>query len=273
MIKGMTGFGSAQVSCGDVRAIIEIKSLNHRYLDLNHYLPIGFGSIENKVRLLIQKNIARGKITVSIKLLEKPTDEVILNKKALDKNMKIIKRLKKEYRLENDLSMSDILKLPGVLMVKETIINPEKVWPGLEKGIIKALSGLGAMRKSEGKSLTADLNDKLKRMGVQTKKIKSRHDVVLKEKKKKLNIEEFKSYQKSIDVNEETSRLQHYVVQIKALLKQNVSVGKRIDFIAQEMIRETNTIGSKVQDKVVSNAVIALKAKIEKIREQAQNIE
>ena len=106
-----------------------------------------------------------------------------------------------------------------------------------------------------------------------TKKIQKKSKSILKDKKKKLNEEEFRSIQRSSDVNEEITRLLHYIIEISSLLKSKISVGKKIDFIAQEMQRETNTIGSKLQDKVVSNAVIALKSKIEKIREQAQNIE
>ena len=129
------------------------------------------------------------------------------------------------------------------------------------------------MRRSEGRSLAADVANQLKRMTLQTKKIQKKAKFILNEKKKKLTNEEFRSLQRSSDVNEEVTRLLHYIDEIKPLLKGKISVGKKIDFIAQEMQRETNTIGSKLQDKVVSNAVIALKSKIEKIREQAQNIE
>ena len=108
---------------------------------------------------------------------------------------------------------------------------------------------------------------------MQVKTIKLRAHIILKEKKTQLTIEEFNSFQKSSDINEELTRLSHYIEELRLLLKSNVSIGKKIDFVAQEMQRETNTIGSKLQDKIVSNAVIALKSKIEKIREQSQNIE
>ena len=121
--------------------------------------------------------------------------------------------------------------------------------------------------------MAVDVGDKTKRMLLQVKKIRARAAIILKQKKKKLTVEEFKSFQKNIDIEEEITRLSHYIYEVKQLLKSLVPIGKKMDFIAQEMQRETNTIGSKLQDSAVSNAVIALKSKIEKIREQSQNIE
>ena len=273
MIKGMTGFGQAQLSTAKVKALIEIKSVNHRYLDVNYFLPAGFGSVENKIRQIIQQDLQRGRITVSMKITHKEEAEAVLNKNVAEKHIKNINRLKKEFGIKGVLALSDLVKLPGVLEAKETMIVPEELEGALEKSFKKALAGLTNMRMREGRSLAADVSDKLRRMLLQTNKIKQKAKIILAEKKKKLNAEEFRSFQKSSDINEEITRLTHYIDEIKPLLKSNIPVGKKIDFIAQEMQRETNTIGSKLQDKVVSNAVIALKSKIEKIREQAQNIE
>jgi len=273
MIRGMTGFGQAQLSTGKLKAVIEIKSVNQRYLDVNYYLPLGFGSIENKVRQMIQKEIERGRVTVSMKITRKASGEASVNKDVARMHLKNITRLKKEFGIKGDISLSDLVKLPGVLETKELLIDPEALWPAMEKCFLRALRGLVVMRKSEGRSLAADASDKTKRMTVQIKKIQSKAKSILSEKKKKLTVEEFRSFQKGADVSEEITRLIHYIDEIKPLLKSKNSVGKKMDFIAQEMQRETNTIGSKLQDKVVSNAVIALKSKIEKIREQAQNIE
>ena len=163
--------------------------------------------------------------------------------------------------------------MPGAVETKESFLDPEQVWPALEKCLRRSLEGLNHMRSREGLSLAADVADKLKRMGEQIKHIKVRAKVVLKEKQKELSVEEFQSFQKGCDINEEMTRLAHYIDEVRRLLKSATSVGKKIDFIAQEMQRETNTIGSKLQDKTVIQAVVALKSKIEKIREQAQNIE
>jgi len=273
MIRGMTGFGSTQLSRGRVKATIEIKSLNHRYLDLNFYLPIGFGGIEQKVRQVIQRNFERGRVTFSLKITEKPEQSVVLNKDALRTHLRHAGIIRKEFKLKNNLTLADVVKLPGVLGTNEVAIQPDTLWPEIKKGLDKALKSLKAMRLSEGGSLAADISDKLRRMSAQLKRVKARSKIILREKQKHMTSDEFKTFQKGCDVNEETARLQHYIDEIKELIKSKIAVGKKIDFMAQEMQRETNTIGAKLQDGVVSNAVIALKSKIEKIREQAQNIE
>ena len=130
-----------------------------------------------------------------------------------------------------------------------------------------------AMRRREGKALSGDINGQLKRMLLQISRIKNRTSALLKESKSKMTPDEFSSYQKSNDIHEELARLAHYIDEAKMLLKQAEGSGKKMDFIAQEMQRETNTIGSKVQDKEVAAAVIAIKSKVEKIREQSNNVE
>jgi uncharacterized protein (TIGR00255 family) len=273
MIKGMTGYGQSQLKAGKVKALIEIKSVNHRYLDVNYFLPIGFGSVENKMRLLIQKMLNRGRVTVSMKITHKEATRAILNREVARAHMKNINKLKREFGIKGMLSLSDLASLPGVLETKETMVGPEDIKGALDVAFNCALFGLMQMRKREGKSLAADINEQLRRMGMQVKKIQRTAKSILQEQKKTMTAEEFRAVQRGSDVNEEVTRLIHYIDEIKPLLKSTISVGKKIDFIAQEMQRETNTIGSKLQDKIVSNAVISLKSKIEKIREQAQNIE
>lgn len=273
MIKGMTGFGQAQILTGKLKAIVEIKSVNQRYLDINYFLPVGFGSIESKIRQMIQKEIRRGRVTVSMKIIHKEGQTAALNKDVARMHLRNAQRLKKEFGVKGDLSLSDLVRLPGVLEAYESAIEPEALWPSLAKGFERALAGLVHMRIREGRSLAADVHKHLKRMVLQVKKIEHKAASIANEKRKKLNAEEFRSFQRNSDVSEEITRLLHYIDEIKPLLASKLSIGKRIDFIAQEMQRETNTIGSKLQDKIVSNAVIALKSMIEKIREQSQNIE
>lgn len=273
MIMGMTGFGNAQVSFGKIKAIVEIKSVNHRYFDASFYLPIGFASIENKIRQILQQALERGRITVSVKIVEKPVQNIVLNKDAVRQYFKYAQQLKKEFKLDGEMTISDIIRLPGVVEAKEILVEPEELWPALEKGLKKAIQGLVKMRVSEGKSLAVDVGDKLKRMTQQIKTVEMRQQVILKQQKEVLSNDEFVAFQKSTDINEEISRMKHHIEEVRQLIKVSASAGKKMDFIAQEMQRETNTMGSKVQDKVVTNAVISLKSKIEKIREQAQNIE
>lgn len=273
MIKGMTGYGSAPLNCPDVKGIVEVKSLNGRYLDITYYLPIGYASLEEKIRKLCLKFLERGRLTISFKITQKKADEVFLNDHVVGSYLKHAKRLQRQYKLKNDLALSDLLKLQGAFDIKESSIEPDKLWPHLEKSLIQALKGLESMREREGLALSMDIKDKLELMSKQTQLIQKRAKAVLREVRGKMSDEEFQSFQRSNDINEELSRLKHYVSEMKPLLRKGDAIGKRIDFIAQEMQRETNTIGSKLQDKIVSNAVITLKSKIEKIREQAQNIE
>jgi len=181
--------------------------------------------------------------------------------------------LKKDFNLKGDLSIAEMIRLPGVVEVSETTLDPEVMRPAIEKNVLKALKSMEQMREREGRSLFLDLGRQLASMKAEARKIEQRARAILKEKKKTLSMEEMASFQKSNDINEEIARLLHYVDEFKKFLKTSQPTGKKLDFIAQEMQRETNTIGSKVQDKVVSGAVITLKSKIEKIREQAQNIE
>ncbi|MCK5580390.1 MAG: YicC family protein [Candidatus Omnitrophica bacterium] len=273
MIKGMTGFGSVQIVVGKVKGILEMKSQNHRYLDVVYYLPIGFSSVENKIRQVINKEMKRGRVIVFFKIIEKPSSRIMFNKDAVQQYMKHAKTLKKEYGIKDQLRLSDLVKMPGVFEAREIFVSVDEVWPAIEKGLVRATKSLVAMRKREGKSLTVDVVGNLKRMQMQIKKIEQRAKAKLKEKKKKFSPEEFLSCQKSWDINEELARSTHYIDEFRLLLKSQGSVGKKLDFVAQEMQREANTIGSKMQDKVVANAVISIKSKIEKLREQAQNIE
>jgi len=273
MINGMTGFGSTQIKAGKVRGFLEIKSLNHRYFDVVYYLPMGFASIENKLRQMIHKQIKRGRVTVSLKITDKPAPHLVFNSDVVNKYLRYGKSMKKEFALDNNLTLADLLRLPGVVEAHDAFVGPQEVWPAVEKAVSQALKSVVKMRTREGRSLAADIKSVLSRMLMQLSKIKSRLKVLQREQKKKLTPDEFLAYQKSNDINEEVARLTHYIEEFKILLKATVSVGKKMDFVAQEMQRETNTIGSKVQDKIVSNAVISIKSKIEKLREQAQNIE
>ena len=273
MIKGMTGFGVAFFSSGNIKGAVEIKTVNHRYFDLVFYLPLGFSATEDKIRQIVAKAADRGRITIAVKITEKPQVALTFDKNVVREYLKYAKVLKKEYGLVDDLALSDLMRLPGVVEAKESVLDSQGLWPILEKAISRAMNSVNHMRKREGKSLHTDTAGILKLMLKQMTNIRGRGASLLKEKKEIFSNEEFSSYQKSNDVNEEMARLAHYIAEFKLLLGSKTSVGKKLDFVAQEMQRETNTIGSKLQDKIVANAVIALKSKIEKLREQAQNIE
>ncbi len=273
MITGMTGFGSATFVAGKIKGVIEIKSVNHRYLDVAFYLPTGFGVVENKIREMLAKEVARGRVTISVRITDKPGQEVSFKEELIEEYLRHAKSIEKKYKLSNNLTLADLIRMPGIVDVKEVFVEAQEMWPAIEKSFLICLKSLKAMRQREGKSLAADMGDKLKRMSQKLKDIQKRHDLLIKGVQKQSKPEEFASYQKSIDINEELARFNHYIEEMRALLKTAVPVGKKMDFIAQEMQREANTLGSKLQDEMVSNAVIALKSKIEKIREQANNVE
>ncbi len=273
MITGMTGFGAADFNVAKVKGTVEIKTVNHRYLDPAYYLPSGFSSYEERIGKLIARNVKRGRVTVSVKITEKPQVNVTINHDAVKRYMVFGKSLSKQFGVRNDLNVADIMRLPGVVEAKEVFVDAPTLWPGVSKAIEKALSSVVAMRKREGVALRADISGHLSRMQKRLGQIKARALKLLKEKKAVASPEEFASFQKSNDINEELSRLSHHIDEAKSLLSLNQEAGKKLDFIAQEMQRETNTIGSKVQDKDISAIVIALKSKVEKIREQANNVE
>ncbi|MBI3601799.1 MAG: YicC family protein [Candidatus Omnitrophica bacterium] len=273
MISGMTGFGACDLTFGKIKGNVEIKSVNHRYLEASYYLPPGFSSYEDKIQKLMARQIKRGRVTISVRITDKPQMTISLNRVAVKRYADFARALSKELHLKNDLSSAQLLKMPGVVESKETFVQADELWPPLQKALEHALSSVAAMRKKEGRFLATDIHTQLRRMKARIKQIKTRARHLLKDKKTKTTGDEFLSYQKNNDIHEEMSRLSHHIEEVRALLKTSDGAGKKLDFIAQEMQRETNTIGSKVQDKEISAAVIALKAKVEKIREQANNIE
>ena len=273
MIKGMTGFGSAEVRKNATQFTVEIKTVNHRYLDINYYLPMGFTCLEEKIRGILQKELRRGRITLSVRVIHQPKKNIVLDKEAVQTHLKYIHSLCREFRLTNDVTVSGLIHLPGVLSTQDAVVKPKELWPVLEVGIKRALRMVVQVRRREGRSLRMDILEQVRRMDTRARMVEKRLSILKKQKMSILTKDEFGSYQKSVDINEEIARLRHYFREIRKYLGTKEPVGKRIDFIAQEMQREINTIGSKVQDTEISNAVIAVKSKVEKIREQAQNIE
>lgn len=272
MIKGMTGFGQVVFSKGKIKGAVEIKSVNHKYLDVTYYLPNGFGSVESKIKNVLQKEIQRGRVTVSLRFLEKPETTINLHKDIVRTYLSHMNALQKEFKLQGNIGLSDIAHLPGVFESKDFVVTPESIWPDIEKAFARAVKALTDMRKKEGQSIARDMTTQLKQMAANIQHIKARAKAIVDEKKKVMTSDEMMSFQKSNDVNEEIERLGHYVVEVRGLLKKT-EAGKQVDFYAQEMHREINTIGSKIQDKHVSQHVVGIKSLIDKIREQAQNIE
>jgi uncharacterized protein (TIGR00255 family) len=208
-----------------------------------------------------------------MKIVKKQEPRLSFNKSVVRDYLRREKEIKKEFGLQGDLTLSDLIRLPGVVEVHDVEPQAGSLCPAIERGTAKAVNLLIVMRLREGKSIVKDMENQMSRMSLGINTIRAKEKEILAHQKQKITTEEFESFQKGIDINEELSRLSHHIDEVRRLFKQKEAVGKRIDFIAQEMQREANTIGSKLQDKVVSSAVIALKSSIEKLREQAQNIE
>ena len=252
MITGMTGFGAGEITLGKIKGVVEIKTVNHRYLDLAYYLPVGFSSLEDKIQKIIASHIKRGRVTVSVKITDKPQTNITLNQDAVKRYLDFAKNLGTKHHIKNDITVADIMRLPGVVEAKEVYVQAADLWPVLERSLQRAAAGVVVMRRREGKALSSDINGQLKRMLLQISLIKKRTSALLKDSKAKLSSDEFSSYQKSNDIHEELARLAHYIDEARMLLKQAEGAGKKLDFIAQEMQREANTLGSKLQDELVS---------------------
>ena len=237
MTIGMTGFGSCDINAAGIKGMVEIKTVNHRYLDVAFYLPSGFTAFEERINKLIAKNIKRGRVTVSIKITEKPGVAITLNDAAVKRYRDFGKSLAKRFGIKDDLTVADIMRLPGVVEAKEVFVDAAALWPGAEKGLTKAIVSVVGMRRREGKALEADIVGQLMRMNRRIGQIKSRSGALLRAKKQTLSNEEFAAYQKSNDINEEISRLGHHIEEARALLKHGGDVGKKLDFISQEMPR------------------------------------
>ena len=162
MITGMTGFGSGEITLGRVKGIVEIKSVNHRYLDVAFYLPVGFSSLEDKIQKIVAAHIKRDRVTVSVKITERPHTNIILNQEAVKRYLDFASALGKKHHIKNDITVADIMRLPGVVEAKEVFVQPGEIWPILDKSLQKAVAGLVILRRREGKALYADSRPRLK---------------------------------------------------------------------------------------------------------------
>lgn len=273
MMISMTGFGQAQTEKKGERFLVTLKSVNHKYFETMFHLPLGIDYLEANFRSKIQTKIKRGRINIAIVHMNESPDVVVLNEALMAKYFAVMEKTKKKFKLEEPLRATDLISLPGVITSKKDELKLEEREACLKKAMEGALGNLIAMRKREGAALALDLSQRVRRIAahvVSIKKIVARTRV---EKKKSLGQEEFESFLRSTDVSEELTRIDFH---LKSFLKQMKTVepkGKVLDFVGQELQREINTLGAKVQDKHVAYQVIMVKDQIEKIREQVQNVE
>lgn len=288
----MTGFGRGELNKDGKKAFVEIKSVNHRYMDYNIKMSKRFGFLENAIKDHIKKYIKRGKLDIYITYDDETesVNAVKINKPLLEDYLVKLNSISSEYDINNDISISLITKLPDVLSLENQGINEEELWDNLSVALDEALNNLIKMREQEGNSLLEDLLMKLNNMESMVSHIEKRAPFVVSEYKVKLEdrlnqltnskevdeariATEIAIFADRCSIDEELVRLKSHIKQMRETFGIGNSIGRKLDFLAQEMNREANTIASKSNDIVISQSAIDLKGEIEKIREQIQNIE
>ncbi|MBS5430315.1 MAG: YicC family protein [Lachnospiraceae bacterium] len=293
MIKSMTGFGRCEVAEGQRRFVVEMKGVNHRYLDVNIRMPKKLNFFETAIRSLLKQSVQRGKVDIFITYEDLSESQVSLkyNETLAGEYLKYFQQMQETFGLENDVRVSHLSRCPEVLTMEEQAVDEEELWNELKKALSGAISQFVETRSTEGENLKKDLLEKLDDMLMLTEQIEKRSPQIIAEYREKLEtkvkelledtqIEESRiaaevvMFADKICTDEEIVRLRSHIVHMKETLKSDENgIGRKLDFIAQEMNREANTILSKANDLETSNVGIDLKTEIEKVREQIQNIE
>jgi len=292
MVKSMTGFGRCEVSEGDRKMTVEMKSVNHRYLDVTIKMPKKLNYFESAVRSILKEYMQRGKVDVFITYEDLSEAKMALryNKEIAAQYLKYLQQMSEEFGLEQDVKAGALSRYPEVLVMEEVEEDEEELFRMLEQAVRGACEQFVETRTREGENLKRDLNAKLDELLDHVSYVEERSPQIIAEYREKLaekvrellgdaQLEESRVaaevtlYADKICVDEEIVRLKSHIAHTKATLEEKDSVGRKLDFIAQEMNREANTILSKANDLEVSNRAIELKTGIEKVREQIQNIE
>ena len=292
MIKSMTGFGRCEVAEGERKYTVEIKSVNHRYLDVNIKMPKKLNFFESSIRNELKNYAQRGKIDMFITYEDFSESNICIkyNKDIAAEYLGYLKSMAEDFGLDNDIRVSSLSRYPEVFSMEEQTIDEEEIWNGLVKAVRGAAQGFVETRIKEGENLSGDLIAKLDGMLGNVAFIEERSPQIIEEYKKKLyeKVQDFLAevpfdesrlltevtiYADKVCVDEELVRLRSHIETMKQALTDGGSIGRKLDFIAQEMNREANTILSKANDLEISNRGIELKTEIEKVREQIQNIE
>ena len=292
MIKSMTGFGRCEVTEGNRKYTVEIKSVNHRYLDVNIKMPKSLNFFESTIRTLLKEYMERGKVDLYITYEDFSEERFSLkyNEELAGEYLAHLKEMAKKFELEDDIRVSTLSRYPDVFTMEQVEVDEQELWAGLEKAIRGACEQFVESRITEGDHLKADLIAKLDNMLSYVDFIEERSPVIMKDYRERLENKvkellgdkqiddsriatEVTIFADKICVDEETVRLRSHIKSTKTALEAGGSIGRKLDFIAQEMNREANTILSKANDLEISDTGINLKTDIEKVREQIQNIE
>ncbi len=288
----MTGFGRAQEVINNREILVEIKAVNHRYYEFYSRVPRAYGYLDEKLKGFLNGKVSRGKVEVSVSIVnQEGTDAAIeVNRSIASGYVNALKRANEELKLDDDLSLSSIMRLPDIFNVVKTLEDEEGIWADVKKVAGSALDKFIEMRQTEGVKMHDDISLRLDYIEKVVGKIEKRSPEVVNAYRERLysrlneilsdrNIDDSRVlteaciFSEKIAVDEETVRLRSHISQYRSLIESDEPVGRKLDFLTQELNREVNTIGSKGQDLETTQMVVDLKSEIEKIREQVQNIE
>ena len=292
MIKRMTGFGRCEVLKDSRKFTVELKSVNHRYLDVNIRMPKKLNFFETSIRTLLKSYADRGKVDIFITYEDLSQSQVSVkyNAALAAEYLKYLNQMAEEFSLDNDVRVSTLSRYPEVFTMEECSEDEDELWNGLKEALEGAFSQFVEMRTKEGERLKEDILLKLDLLSEQIRFIEERSPQIIAEYRTKLEEKmrelledtqiddnriaaEVILFADKICTDEEVVRLKSHIQHMKETLEESNGIGRKLDFIAQEMNREANTILSKANDLDISNRAISLKTEIEKIREQIQNIE
>lgn len=291
MIKSMTGFGRYEYQTGSKKFTVELKGVNHRYLDVNIRMPKKFNFFETAIRTLLKQYALRGKVDIFITYEDNSESQAALkyNETLAAEYMRYFKQMEESFGIDNDIRVSTLAHCQEVLTMEEKPDDEDALWSGLQMALEGAFAQFVETRTTEGENLKKDILNKLSGMETLVGHVEERSPQIVEEYRKKLEdkihelldvpVDENRMaaevilYADKICTDEETVRLKSHISHMRDTLEETEGIGRKLDFIAQEMNREANTILSKANDLEVSNYAIGLKTEIEKIREQIQNIE
>ena len=292
MVKSMTGYGRSEKVSPTAKCSVEIKSVNHRYLDMSIKLPRKLNMFEADIREVLKDYIQRGKVDVFVSYEDYSKESVNIkyNQEIAAEYMKYFAKMATDFELDDDIRVSTLARMPEVLVSEDENINEDEIWKLVKDVLIEACDAFVVSRIKEGENLRTDLLEKLEAMSKNVAFIEERYPKTIEDYKNRLTtkikevledkqidesriLTEVCIYSDKVCVDEEMVRLKSHIEAVKEALTTGGCVGKRLDFLAQELNREANTTLSKSTDIEISNVAITIKTEIEKIREQIQNIE
>ena len=288
----MTGYGRGETDHDGTKFCVELNSVNRKQSDIVINLPRDLIELEPRIRQTINESISRGRtnVVVSYHSGQSATPQLAIDTELARSYYEAMRALQKELNASGEIHIGTILQAPGVMKVPEATIGVREAWPVIERALRAALAELLKMREREGKHLAKDLIRRLKAMRKQIKEIRALHPDVIKKYRATLLdriqkaglpiagdderlIKEISFFADRADVSEELTRVESHLAQFAHHLRKNEPIGRTLEFIAQEIFRELNTLGAKANDAAISQRVVACKAELEKIREQIQNLE